>query len=146
MIACYLSTFQEGKAVVPKELVYLVTTETPNKRRGSISLGHILVSPAWKAFSLSLHFPLLLGKEKNLSKNVPWPLLSMELITFPLYFYMSLVSITTYLLFILIAWTVYASNWFKHYLDIYSKNRSTLSSLQPLLTIWYVSFQASAYA
>ena len=54
---------------MPKELVYLVTTEIPYKTRGYISLGHILVSLARKAFSLSLHLPLLLREEKNLSKK-----------------------------------------------------------------------------
>lgn len=36
-------------------------------------------------------------------------------------------------------------NKLKHYLDIYNKTRSSLFSLQPLLTIWYVSFQPSFY-
>lgn len=39
----------------------------------------------------------------------------------------------------------HAYNRFKHYLNIYNKNRSTLSSLQPLLTIWHVSFQSCFY-
>lgn len=83
----------------------LATIETQNKTSCFVSLGHILVPLRKKPSPCSPPLSLLprrkRRRKKNLSKSV-----------------------------LLIAWTIPASNKFKHYLDIYNQNK-VLSLLPP---------------
>lgn len=123
--ACYLSTPQERKAVVPGEPVQ--ASHYWNSEQNKLlcqSWAHSSPS-AWKAFPLCIPstIPPYLEGIQFFEVSVPCSLLPMELITFPVYFCTLLGPITMHLRFILIAWTRHAYNKFKHYLDIHNENR-----------------------
>lgn len=132
---CYLSAPQEEKLWCPESWYKLVTIETQNKTSCFVSPEYILVPLHEKPSNYvpPQLFPCYLGGIQFFEISVPCPLLPMELITLPLYFYILLVPITMHLHFILTAWTIHAYNKFKHYLDIYNENR--VSSLFPSIPV-----------